>query len=253
MKSRNSVFSAVGAVLMLLCALDLIGGLFPALSPLPSAEVHMGAVILGPVPGLPFLAVYILLAVFAFLGKPRALPVIAAAIQCLYGLTLLVGMLFLFRNPMPTTFRTVTGLFFLLKISAALVFLTAVCLRLFGKNGAALFRRLWFLPALLHLAGNLLICLGGPFIENGFDPVRLLLSALCPLAFFFWCLWLRDFVPGQKAVSVRPTRTPAVPSRPQTPDVSDRARKLKACKDLLDQGVITPEEFEAQKKKFLDL
>lgn len=46
-----------GAVLMLLCALDLIGGLFPALSPL---------------------------------------PVIAAAIQCLYGLTLLAGMLFLF-------------------------------------------------------------------------------------------------------------------------------------------------------------
>lgn len=137
------------------------------------------------------------------------------------------------------TFRMVTGLFFLLKILAALVFLTAVCLRLFGKNGDALFRRLWLLPALLHLTGNLLICLGGPSMGSGFDPVRLLLAPLCPLAFFFWCLWLRDFVPGQKAV--------------KAPDVTGSARKLKACKDLLDQGVITPEEFEAQKKKFLEL
>lgn len=100
-------------------------------------------------------------------------------------------------------------------------------------------KKLWFLPGALLLMGNLFgWVLGGYFSMLAYAWRAMLFSLVEVGALTAAGWWI-----------VAPDEEAKEPSAPRA--VIGTADQLKACKELLDAGVITQEEFEAKKREIL--
>lgn len=120
------------------------------------------------------------------------------------------------------------------------------------KKGAA--KVLWFLPAALMLLANI----AGGHLPILYHLVKRLLQAriywpemcsaltmLCDIAALFLLgLALRRFCAGESAPAYAPEEPVYAPEEPVYD--ADLEKKLRACRDLLDCGLLTPEEYEEQ-------
>ena len=127
------------------------------------------------------------------------------------------------------------------------------------KKGAA--KALWFLPAALMLLANIV----GGHLPILYHLVKRLLqqriywpemcsalTMLCDIAALFLLgLALRRFCVGESAPAYAPEEPVYAPEEPTyAPEEpaydADLEKKLRACRDLLDCGLLTPEEYEEQ-------
>ncbi len=101
-------------------------------------------------------------------------------------------------------------------------------------------KKLWFLPGALLLMGNLFGWVLGGYFSMLAYAWRGMLFSLVEVGALTAAGWWIVAPDGEEAKE---------PSAPRT--VIGTADQLKACKELLDAGVITQEEFEAKKREIL--
>ncbi len=116
------------------------------------------------------------------------------------------------------------------------VYVGLVCVSAFAVQRNNIVKNIWFIPTVLLCVQYLMSCAAYNFLMFGY-----LIEAVQVL---FIGLWLREDV-----ISHIAEKEPKV----NNPDsLIGGADRLKACKELLDSGVITQEEFETKRKQILE-
>ncbi|MCD8180758.1 MAG: SHOCT domain-containing protein [Firmicutes bacterium] len=191
---------------------------------------------------------YFIFAVIMLRSRRHIVEIIAA------GLMTVINAYFTVINISHTETAVYFGLFSL--AAAALTFLTvAFCIPSTASKDSTFKRiaqRIWFLPAVLLLIGSIFYYIWWflyaydnsflVFIES--CGVTLIFDIIEIAAYLFAGLWLSD---GKFAV--KREKSAAVPNAVKIGD----ADRLKICKELLDEGVITQDEFDEKKKQILGL
>lgn len=182
--------------------------------------------------------VFIGLAILLFIGRKNIGFLIVSGVALSAALTV-VGMNFL-------VFVAWIVLFVLLLLNV-----TPSMSKHAGKS-----KILYYLPACLLLIGNLIFWIRVDYFRYIDDQWMYVLMACSEIAaLLFIGLWLKEtrVVPAPVVRQNPYAAFDLQASASQASNILGGADKLKACKNLLDSGVITQEEFDAKKKEILGL
>lgn len=193
----------------------------------------------------------VIFAIFLFVGKKDIRLVIISFLDIVFEVLVIVSFLNIAIEVLFTDL--LIHLIYMIARIALLVLLLFHCVKPFRAN-VKVTKYIWFIPMGLLAFARIVEWIKYDYFSDlslSYIWHSMLLECVEIAAFLFIGLWLKNSPVEAEPVSAM--QGGAYTMGNQQNGIIGEADRLKACKELLDSGLITQEEFEAKKKQILGL